>query len=138
MGTVKYGVANRKHHMKAESAHIVFKEKFKYKDLQGVFEEMLRAFLNETDQVPDEEEILQMFLRINMMDIEKNRKPEGYNRRGRMRMVFPLTKGKKQFYLRADSKTAETIRVAERLSKILKKGGIPHTLEWDTLQSPKQ
>jgi len=124
--------------MKAESAHIVFKEKFKYKDLQPVFEEMLRAFLNETDQLPDEDEILQMFLRINMMDVEKNRKPEGYNRRGRMRMVFPLTRGKKQFYLRADSKTAETVRVAERLSKILKKGGIAHTLEWDRLQSLHQ
>ncbi len=124
--------------MKAESAHIVFKEKFKYKDLQPVFDELLRAFLNETDQMPDEDEILQMFLRINMMDLEKNRKPEGYNRRGRMRMVFPLTKGKKQFYLRADSKTAETVRVAERLSKILKKGGIPHTLEWDQLHSLKQ
>jgi len=124
--------------MKAESAHIVFKEKFKYKDLQGVFEEMLRAFLNETDQMPDEDEILQMFLRINMMDIEKNRKPEGYNRRGRMRMVFPLTRGKKQFYLRADSKTAETVRVAERLSKILKKGGVPHIIEWDKLQGLQQ
>ena len=124
--------------MKAESAHIVFKEKFKYKDLQGVFEEVLRAFLAETDQMPDEDEILQMFLRINMMDIEKNRKPEGYNRRGRMRMVFPLTKGRKQFYLRADSKTAETVRVAERLSKILKKGGIAHTMEWDLLQSLKE
>lgn len=124
--------------MKAESGHIVFKDKFRYKDLQGCFEEMLKVFLQETDQMPDEDEILQMFLRINMMDIEKNRKPEGYNRRGRMRMVFPLTKGKKQMYLRADSKTAETVRVTERLSKILKKAGIPHTVEWDRLQTLQQ
>lgn len=99
---------------------------------------MLKVFLQETDQMPDEDEILQMFLRINMMDIEKNRKPEGYNRRGRMRMVFPLTKGKKQMYLRADSKTAETVRVTERLSKILKRAGIPHTVEWDRLQTLQQ
>lgn len=124
--------------MKAEAGHIIFKDKFKYKDLQGVFEELMVAFLDETDQMPDEDEILQMFLRINMMDIEKNRKPEGYNRRGRMRLVFPLTKGKKQFYIRADSKTAETIRITERLSKILKKGGIPHTVEWDKLQTIQQ
>ncbi|MEM0342632.1 MAG: hypothetical protein QXJ32_07850 [Thermoplasmata archaeon] len=124
--------------MKAESGHIVFKDKFRYKDLQGCFEEMLKVFLQETDQMPDEDEILQMFLRINMMDIEKNRKPEGYNRRGRMRMVFPLTKGKKQMYLRADSKTAETVRVTERLSKILKRAGIPHTVEWDRLQTLQQ
>jgi len=120
--------------MKAETGHIVFKEKFKYKDLQDCFEEVLKAFLDETDQMPDEDEILQMFMRINMMDIEKNRKPEGYNRRGRMKLVFPLTKGRRQLYLRADSKTTEVVRITERLSKMLKKAGIPHTVEWDKLQ----
>lgn len=124
--------------MKAESGHILFKEKFKYKDLQGCFDELMKVFLEETDQMPDEDEILQMFLRINMMDIEKNRKPEGYNRRGRMRLVFPLTKGKRQFYIRADSKTTETVRITERLSKVLKKAGVPHTVEWDKLQSIQQ
>lgn len=120
--------------MKAETGHIIFKEKFKYKDLEDVFDDVMKAFLEETDQKPEDDEILQMFLRINMMDIEKNRKPEGYNRRGRMKMVFPLWKTKKEFYIRADSKTTEVVRVAERLSKILKKGGIPHTVEWDKLQ----
>lgn len=124
--------------MKAETGHIVFKEKFKYKDLQNCFEDILKAFLNETDQVPDEDEILQMFIRINMMDIEKNRKPEGYNRRGRMKLVFPLTKGKRQFYLRADSKTTEVVRITERISKMLKKAGVPHTVEWDKLQTIQQ
>src|SRR4030066_1604485 len=117
--------------MKAESGHIIFKDKFKYKDLQKCFEELMKVFLDETSQMPDEEEIIQMFLKINMMDIEKNRKPEGYNRRGRMKMVFPLTRGKKQFYIRADSKTAETVRISERLSKILKKAGVAHTIEYD-------
>lgn len=121
--------------MKAETGHIIFKEKFKYKDLQPVFDDLLTAFLEETDQMPDEGEILQMFHRLNMMDIEKNRKPEGYNRRGRMKLIFPLTKGKKQLYLRADSKTAEIVRITERLSKMLKKAGIQHTIEWDKLTS---
>ncbi len=121
--------------MKAESGHIIFKDKFKYKDLQDCFEEVMTVFLEETDQMPDEDEILQMFLKINMMDIEKNRKPEGYNRRGRMRLVFPLTKGKKQFYVRADSKTTEVVRITERLGKILKKAGIAHAVEWDKLQT---
>lgn len=124
--------------MKAESGHIIFKEKFKYKDLQGVFDELLTTFLEETDQMPDEDEILQMFLRLNMMDIEKNRKPEGYNRRGRMKLVFPITKGRKQFYIRADSKTTETVRITERLSKLLKKSGVAHTIEWDKLQTLRQ
>jgi len=120
--------------MKAETGHIIFKEKFKYKNLEDVFDDVMKAFLEETDQKPEDDEILQMFLRINMMDIEKNRKPEGYNRRGRMKMVFPLRKTKKELYIRADSKTTEVVRVTERLSKILKKGGIPHTVEWDKLQ----
>ena len=124
--------------MKAESGHIVFKEKFRYKDLQGCFEDMMKVFLEETDQMPDEDEVLQMFLKINLMDIEKNRKPEGYNRRGRMKMIFPLTKGRKQFYIRADSKTAETVRITERLGKMLKKAGVPHTIEWDKLQTIQQ
>jgi len=124
--------------MKAETGHVIFKEKFKFKDLQPVFSELLTVFLEETDQMPDEDDILRMFMKLNMMDIEKNRKPEGYNRRGRMRLVFPVTRGKKQFYIRADSKTAETIRITERLSKILKKAGIPHVLEWDKLQSIQQ
>jgi hypothetical protein len=121
--------------MKAESGHIVFKEKFKYKDLNDCFEEVLRTFLQETDQMPEDGEVLDMFLRINMMDVEKNRKPEGYNRRGRMKLIFPLTRGKKEFYLRADSKTAEVVRVTERLSRIIKKAGVPHTVEFDKLRS---
>ncbi|OGS52091.1 MAG: hypothetical protein A3K75_00660 [Euryarchaeota archaeon RBG_13_61_15] len=121
--------------MKAESGHIVFKEKFKYKDLSDVFEELMKAFFEETDQVPEDDEVLQMFLRINMMDIEKNRKPEGYTRRGRMKLVFPLGRAKKEFYIRADSKTTEIVRISERLSKILKKGGISHVIEYDKLQT---
>lgn len=121
--------------MKAESGHIVFKEKFRYKDLEPVFEEMLTTFLEDTDQMPDESEILQMFIRINMMDIEKNRKPEGYNRRGRMKLVFPIRDEKKELYVKADSKTAEVVKVTEKLSRILKKGHILHTVEWDRLQA---
>jgi len=121
--------------MKAESGHIVFKDKFRYKALAPVFEKMLITFLQETDQYPDDDEILQMFVRVNLMDIEKNRKPEGYNRRGRMKMVFPRTEGRSQLYLRATSKTVEVVRVTEHLSKILKKAGIPHTVEWDKLKT---
>jgi hypothetical protein len=69
------------------------------------------------------------------MDLEKNRKPEGYNRRGRMRMVFPLNPDRKELYVRADSKTALVVRVTERLSKILKKAGVSHSIEYDKLRT---
>ncbi len=121
--------------MKAETGHIIFKGKFRYKNLQKVFEEMLKAFLEESDQMPDEEEILQMFIRLNMMDIEKNRKPEGYNRRGRMRLVFPQGSGSKEMYVRAESRTAVVVKVTERISRILKKGGIAHSVEYDKLHA---
>lgn len=124
--------------MKAESGHIVFKGKFKWKDLKGPFEDLLKAFLQETDQVPDEDDIFQMFLRINMMDLEKNRKPEGFNRRGRLRMVFPNNPDRKELYIRSEIKTAEVVRVTEKLSRMLKKAGVPHTVEWDQLQHLQQ
>jgi len=120
---------------KALSGHIVFREKFRYKDLVPIFDELLRTFLAETDQLPDEPDILEMFLKINQMDLRENRKPEGYNRRGRMRMVFPIREKQQEFYVRANQKSAEVPRVVERLSRILKKAGIPHTVEWDRLQS---
>jgi hypothetical protein len=69
------------------------------------------------------------------MDLSKNRKPEGYNRRGRMRLVFPLTEGKKEMYVRADVKTAQVIRVTEQLSKVLKKAGISHSIDYDRLKT---
>ncbi len=121
--------------MKAQTGHIVFKGAFKYKNLSKSFEELLKVFLQETDQMPDEEEILQMFIRLNLMDLNKNRKPEGYNRRGRMRLVFPLTDGKKEMYVRADVKTAQVIRVTEQLSRVLKKAGISHSIDYDRLKT---
>ena len=121
--------------MKAQTGHIVFKGQFKYKNLSKSFEELLKAFLEETDQMPDEDEIMQMFLRINLMDLEKNRKPEGYNRRGRLRLIFPRPTERKEMYIRADVKTALVVRVTERLSKVLKKAGVAHTIEYDQLKT---
>lgn len=121
--------------MKAQTGHLVFKGQFKYRNLSKSFEELLRVFLEESDQLPDEEEIMRMFIRLNMMDITKNRKPEGYNRRGRMRLVFPQIEGRKEMYIRADVKTAQVVRVTERLSKVLKKAGVSHSIEYDQLKT---
>jgi hypothetical protein len=124
--------------MKAQTGHIVFKGQFRYKNLSKSFEEVMKAFLEETDQMPDEDEILQMFLRLNLMDLEKNRKPEGYNRRGRMRLIFPQPTVRKEMYVRTDVKTAQVVRVTERLSKILKKAGVAHSVEYDQLKTLKE
>jgi hypothetical protein len=117
--------------MKATSGHFIFEENFQYQDLEEVFPEILKMFLEETDQMPDDEDVLQMFIFINQQALQKNEKPEGYNRKGRMRMVFPIAS--KQFYLKSNTAGSEVVRLSEKVSKILSKEGIKHTLQWNAL-----
>jgi len=118
---------------RAQTGHIIFGQNFKWKMLAPVFDDILRTFLKETGQLPQEEEIVNMFVRLNMMDLEKNRKPEGWNRRGRIRMVFPIDE-KPQIYLRTNMKSAELVRMTELLSSMLKKAKITHKIRYDDLK----
>lgn len=117
--------------MKATSGHFILDENVEYKDLSEVFPEVLTTFLDETDQMPDDEDVLQMFIFLNQKSLEKNEKPEGYNRKGRMRLVFPI--GSHQFYIKSISPSSEVVRLGEKISKILGKSGVKHTLEWNAL-----
>lgn len=118
---------------KAQSGHIVFGPKFKWKLLSSVFDDMLRNFLKESGQMPPEEDITRMFIKLNLIDLEKNRKPEGWNRRGRVRMVFPIS-DQPQMYLRASMKSAEVVRITESISSMLKKAKIAHKVKYDDLK----
>ena len=73
--------------MKIVSTHFVLKDGSDYKDLAPVFPDLLKALLEEIGQMPEEDEILQMYIALNMADLELNRKPEGYNRKGKVRLV---------------------------------------------------
>lgn len=117
--------------MKATSGHFIFEDDFQYKDLEEAFPEILDMFLEETDQMPDDEDVHQMFVFINQQALAKNEKPEGYNRKGRMRMVFPI--GSKQFYLKSNTAGSEVVRLSEKVSKMLVKAGIKHSLQWNAL-----
>jgi len=119
--------------IKAQSGHIVFGPKFKWKVLSPVFDDILRNFLRESGQMPPEDDIIRMFVKLNMIDLEKNRKPEGWNRRGRVRMVFPIT-DQPQMYLRASLKSAEVVRITESISAMLKKAKIAHKVKYDDLK----
>lgn len=121
--------------MKAETGHIKFAPTFKYRQLKDAFPELLTVFLQETDQMPEEKEILNMFIELNMMDLRANRKPEGYNRKGRMRLMFPI--GSKEMYLSGNSSSTEVVRITERISKMLQKKGIKNTVEWDVFPHQK-
>ncbi|NLK26075.1 MAG: hypothetical protein GX307_05835 [Euryarchaeota archaeon] len=117
--------------MKATSGHFMLDAKVEFKDLYDIFAEILTTFLEETEQMPDDDDILHMFIYLNRKALKKNEKPEGYNRKGTMRMVFPL--GSKQFYIKANNESSEVIVLGEKISKMLTKAGIKHSLQWDAL-----
>ncbi|AIZ56214.1 hypothetical protein Mpt1_c03160 [Candidatus Methanoplasma termitum] len=108
--------------MKIFSTHFVLKGKSDYKNLAPVFPDILRALLEEIGQMPEEEEIFQMFVDMNMVDLERNRKPEGYNRKGKMRLIFPMDR--KEFYLKAYSKTTDMSRLTETIRGLLTSAGV--------------
>ena len=111
--------------MKVYSVNFLLKGKTPYKDLAPVFPDILKMFLEESGQTPEEEEILQMLIELNMIDLERNRKPEGYNRKGKVRLVFPMDR--KEFYLKTYSKGQDLNRLADNISNILNSAGIKFT-----------
>lgn len=108
--------------MKVYSVHFILKGKTDYKDLEPVFPDILKMFLHEIGQTPEEEELLQMFIELNMIDIRQNRKPEGYNRKGKIRLVFPMDR--KEFYIKTYTKGTDLNRVAGNIAGILNAAGI--------------
>ena len=103
--------------MKVSSVHFVLKGKSDYKDLAPVFPDILKMFLEAIDQMPEEEELLQMLIDLNMADLEMNRKPEGYNRKGKVRLVFPMDS--KEFYLKTFGKSNDLKPIADTISEML-------------------
>jgi hypothetical protein len=116
--------------VKYNSAHFVLTGDSSYKDLAPVFPDILNMLLGEIGQVPEEEEILQMYIEQNMSDLLNDKKPEGYNRKGKVRLIFPMDK--KEFYLKSYTKTVDLIALADAVSDILNEAGISfETLEND-------
>ena len=111
------------------SIHFVLKGKSDYKDLAPEFQDVLTAALTVADQVPEEVEMT-MIVQLNLGDLELNRKPEGYLRRARIRMVFPI--GRKEFYFQSyNSKLVNLNKVRDRVSAILDDAGIKYSTAED-------
>lgn len=108
--------------MKVYSTHFILKGKTDYEDLVPVFPDILKMFLEEIGQMPEEEELLQMLIELNMTDLRQNRKPEGYNRKGKVRLVFPMDR--KEFYLKTYTKTQDLSHIADNISNMLTAAGI--------------
>lgn len=120
--------------MKIYSGHIIFKNDIQFKDLVPVYKELCMKFLEETDQIGVDPVALDVTIEVNMLDLRKNRKPEGFNRIGDMRLIFPITDDNTiQFYIYSISKSDDVIRVTYSLSKFLKKKGLAHDVQWDKM-----
>ncbi len=125
--------------MKVRSGHIKFEKGVKYKDLLPIYKDLYLKFLKDTNQMPEEEEITSMLINENLMDLEKGKKPEGYNRQGRMRMIFPIMeKGAKEIEMYIyghyhSAKSLEVARVTESVSRFLKDKGFENDVDWDKM-----
>ncbi|UCE36765.1 MAG: hypothetical protein JSW00_14805 [Thermoplasmata archaeon] len=121
--------------MRSKTGHIIFPKKMKYKDLVPIYRDLYMRFLSETGQIEEEEDRNYMLIRLNLLDLEKNRKPEGHNRNCRTKMVFPIVpKGNVQFYIKGNTRSSEITKVTESLSKFLIDNDIDHKVEWDKLR----
>lgn len=119
--------------MRARSGHIIFSKGVQYKRLAPIYEDLYMKFLKETDQVPDEDEVVSMMVRSNMVDLENNRKPEGFNRPGEVRMIFPMDDKNVSFYIYTPQKCTKVVKVTEKLSRFLQSNGLRHKVEWDKM-----
>ena len=116
------------------SGHIVFDRSVTWRKLVPVFRPLFLKFLEESEQMPQDPEILTVLLEENLRDLKANRKPEGYNREGSMRMIFPISE-KVEFYVYSRTKPTDVARVAEQLSRVLQKYRLRHGIEWDRLRA---
>lgn len=120
--------------MKAYSGHIVFNDKFTWKSLEKVYPDLFNLFINESKIVPGEINNPQVVLYENLMDIKKGRKPEGYNREGKLRFYFVENEKKEMVIVRDKAIPADEVReVTEKVSKFLSSRKIKHNVEWDKL-----
>lgn len=118
--------------MKTMSGHIKFPEGIKYQDLLPIYKDLFMKFLSETKQTFEEPNYVNVLLRTNLMDLEKNGKPEGFNRQGSMRLMFPIS-DKVEFYIYSQKGGQEVVRITEAMSKFLKKHGFEHAVSWNRL-----
>jgi len=118
--------------MRAHSGHFRFDRAVTWKKMLPAFRPLFTKFLEDSEQMPPDPEILAVLLEENLRDLRENRKPEGYNREGSMRMIFPISKNV-EFYVYSKTKTTEVGRVVEALSRVLQKYRLKHSVEWDKL-----
>ena len=120
--------------MGPRSGHFVFKKSMKWKDMLPAYEAMFRLFLQETAQVSDDELFDRMLIRQDLEDLTKSRKPSGYNRNNKVRLVFPLRdEGPITMYIYRSSRDEDIVRVTNLISDYLNEHGLDHEVKWDEM-----
>ena len=119
--------------MKARSGHIRFDESVTWRKLLPAFRQMLVTFLEESGQMPEDPEVLEVLVEENLRDLRQNRKPEGYNREPGIRMIFPIGDSN-ELYIYSKLRQGDVPRVVDAVSRVLQKYKLRHTIEWDRLR----
>lgn len=124
--------------VKARSGHIILEHRGAYRDLIRIYPEIHkrvveanRPFMKETEPLLPE-----VLLEENLRDLRANRKPAGYNRQDAagLRLIFPIPAQKKaEFYFLKPVRCQEVVQITERISQMLKRRGIRHSVEYDRL-----
>ena len=103
-----------------------------YKDLETIFPDILRYILEENEhlQEPEDEEMREMFIELNMQDIRENRKPEGYNRKAKYRLIFP--EDSNEFYVKQMAlKNNDIKRIGSKIGEFLSAANIKYETKFD-------
>lgn len=118
--------------MKNFSGHIIFSDKFQWRELEQPFPEIWEIVSNQTKQNSEELQLDQLDLYLNLEEIRKNKKPFGYIREGaRYRMTFPIDR--KEMILFRGVVTEDLKDVVERVSKVLRDRKIKFSVDYDKM-----
>ncbi len=121
---------------------IRFSEDISFKDLAPVFRALFEEFMLASEQHPGEEEedFMEMLIRLNLKDLVKDRKPPGHNREARYRMIFPRNTERVEFYLypRISEEESEIDMITDKISDFLNENGLEHEVIWDQMETLKK
>src|SRR5947207_13111382 len=77
--------------MRARSGHFKFDKKVKWKNLVTAFRPLFLKFLEETQQLPEDMESVDVLVEEDLRELRSYRKPEGFNGEGAMRMILRMS-----------------------------------------------
>jgi hypothetical protein len=70
--------------------------------------------------------------------LKYNRKPEGFNRKGSVRMIFPIKDNENvEFYIYDSTRSKDVNKIINTLSRLLIKRGYEHKVKWDQMSINK-